>query len=185
MKYLKNLLPLVLLLFTGVIGMNAQKIGYINYQAILVDLPDVDTVNQKLEVLAQEYQNRLQEIAEKRQNLLTTYENVMNSGQQDSQTLMLLELLAEQVKSKETEYVSKQQEYEALYQNEQQKLFKPIYEKINDVVKQVAKEKGFGYVIDNSTLLLVVKEEKGDLTELVRKKLGLPPTVKKEENGNE
>ena len=57
----------------------------------------------------------------------------------------------------------------------------PIREKAMDAIKAVAKEKGYGYVIDNSSNLLLVMPPGDDLLPLVKTKLGIkdPPPVTK------
>lgn len=57
----------------------------------------------------------------------------------------------------------------------QQKLTKPIIAKMEKAIDAVAKENGYSYIFDVSTPGIVVyyPENEGDVTELVKKKMGL------------
>jgi outer membrane protein len=50
---------------------------------------------------------------------------------------------------------------------------KAIISKIKIAVNEVAKQKGMAYIMDNSTGVLIVKDEAGNITETVMKKMGL------------
>ena len=67
----------------------------------------------------------------------------------------------------------KKQDYNAAFESEKGKQIKPIQDKLLATIKAVAKEKGYGYVIDNSSNLLLVMPPGDDLLPLVKTKLGI------------
>ena len=58
-------------------------------------------------------------------------------------------------------------------QAKQQELLKPIYDKARKAIEDVAKEKGYGYVIDSSGGILLVSPASDDILAAVKAKLGI------------
>lgn len=77
-----------------------------------------------------------------------------------------------------TEIQNRIQEFQAAIQQElqqqQQMLMAPIYQKAQETVNNLAKEKGFVYVFDVQTLLYVDSTKSTDLTPEARTALGIP-----------
>lgn len=69
------------------------------------------------------------------------------------------------------------QKYEEEVRNKitvkREELYKPILEKVNKAVRDVAKELGYTLVFDTSTNALLYGDESLDLTERVKMKLGI------------
>lgn len=55
----------------------------------------------------------------------------------------------------------------------QQELAKPLFDQVKTAVEAVAKEKGYGYVLDATSQILVVSPATDDLTTAVKVKLGI------------
>ena len=58
-------------------------------------------------------------------------------------------------------------------QAKQSELLKPIYDKARKAIEDVAKEKGYGYVIDSSAGMLLVSPAADDILAPVKAKLGI------------
>ena len=56
-------------------------------------------------------------------------------------------------------------------QKKRNDLLEPIYEKVNEAIKAVAKEQGFQFIFDQQVLLY--GEETSDVSAAVRTKLGM------------
>lgn len=56
-------------------------------------------------------------------------------------------------------------------QRKESTLMKPIIEAVNRITETVAKERGYGYVLDNTSDLLVVMPQGDDLTYIVRERM--------------
>lgn len=58
-----------------------------------------------------------------------------------------------------------------------EELYKPILEKVNTAMQDVAKENGYLLVFDASTQVLLYAHESLDVTNLVKAKLGIQTTT--------
>jgi len=170
MKNLLKLLVITLFLFSGT-AVNAQnyKFGHINSQELLSLMPERDsaqaTIQQyakelegELEIMNVEYNNKLNDYVEKRDNLTP---------------------LVKQTKEQElSEFQSRIQEFTNSAQQELQQqeaqLIQPIIQKAEKAIKDVAKENGFTYIFDLSRgSVIYFSEQSEDILPLVKKKLGL------------
>ncbi|HVA98516.1 MAG TPA: OmpH family outer membrane protein, partial [Bacteroidia bacterium] len=63
-------------------------------------------------------------------------------------------------------------------QKKNDELTKPVYDKAKKAIDEVAKEKGYKYVLDTSTGVVLYSEPSDDILDLVKKKLGIDPNAK-------
>ncbi len=167
MKLLRSLL-LGFVLLAGINTANAQKIAHIDSEKLLMSMPEAKAMETELKKLSETYANEYKTQATALQAKLKKY-----SQEAPTQT--------------DTENAKRQKEVEDLQQRlqkygqtadqELQKkrfdLLKPILEKAQKAVNDVAKEKGIQYVLDSSPGkgLLVFQGE--DLMSAVKAKLGI------------
>lgn len=149
----------------------AQKIGYLNTQAILADMQEMKSADSQLEALAKQLQAKdsLAQIAfvAKAQ----AYQEDVKKG--------VMAPVKEQEEGKKLEeekqkIVSFQQEMQQQIGKKQQEYYQPIFDKVNKAINDVAKDNGFTYIIDATKGSLLFADEKLDIQSLVRTKLGLP-----------
>ena len=152
-------------MFTG-ININAQKLGHVNSQAIMQELPDYEAARKDLE----SYKNDLTKELEMYQKLIVEFAQDYEANKA---------LMSEDTrKRKETDLMERQQNYEKkayeaennLQQKEQQ-LLQQIMIKVNTAVQELAKKEGYDYVYEVTTLLYAGGD---DISDKVRKKLGIP-----------
>lgn len=168
----------ILLLFVGFAAANAQelvkyKFGHINSQELLSQMPEFEEALNAMEKMKTDGNERLKSMQTEMQNQVAAY-------QQAAATMT-----TEQRAAKETELGEMSQKIQAYYQQTQQtmqqketELTQPIIEKARKAVEAVGKENGFTYIFDTAKGDLVyfgVSSE--DIMPLVRKKLGIIPTV--------
>ncbi len=156
---------------SGIFGFSASaqnKIGYINTDELMSLMPEAAKVNAELT----EYQASLQQQG---QTLQTEADKKRDQYFKDSATLS-----ASMKEIRRDELVKLYQElqnYDATATDKAnqyaQKKIAPVREKAMDAIKAVAKEKGYGYVIDNSAGTLLVMPPGDDLLPLVKAKLGI------------
>ena len=154
------------------LGLNAQdKIAYINTDEIITLMPETKAAEDLLKAQAETYQKDLATLEEEYQNLLTELENGVKTGWSE---LM--------IKAKQDELYGRQQkivEYQQLAQQElsakQVEVMQPIIEKLQNAVNEVAKEKGFAYVLDASPSrgVVIYKDGGTDIAPFVKAKLGI------------
>ncbi|MDX1907775.1 MAG: OmpH family outer membrane protein [Bacteroidia bacterium] len=172
---LKSLL-LTLLAVLGIAGSaSAQniKIGFVNVEAILVFMPETQTMNQQL----QTYQTKLAQSLEAKQAYLETklreYEEFAATTQDEAQ-----------LKPKRDELIKLQQEIQASASDADQKLgarrgelMQPIVDKIQNEIDLIAKEEGWTFIfntVDGSGVSIVLHApEENDLTRKLATRLGI------------
>jgi outer membrane protein len=147
---------------------NAQKIGYIRIDDLVSLMPEAakidtqlqvyqrDSLNQTLNNIVQEYQYK--------DSMLTKVDTSKTPKQVLNQLRTDVNVLAYQI-----------QNWQSLagqaYENKQQQLLAPLYNKAITAVRTVAKEKGYAYVVSKDAFL--VAPDGDDLLPAVASKLGV------------
>lgn len=150
---------------------NAQdlKFAHVNFTEIVQLMPEMDEARKTSEVAATEAQETYQAMVEEFQSKYQQYEQ-----KQATWTPAVRESKEREL----TEIQNRIQEFQAAIQQElqqqQQMLMAPIYQKAQETVNAIAKEKGFVYVFDVQTLLYVDSTKSTDITADARKALGIP-----------
>lgn len=153
---------------------NAQsKMGYFSVEQMVNIMPETakldtlleqfkaDSVNSTLGLMIQDY-NYKDSMLHKNPDSLKIPAVTRAQYQRD------LESLAYQIQNW-------QQIAQQMVQDKQERLFGPLYKKVGDALRAVAKEKGYAYVVDKSVFL--VAPDGDDLLPMVAAKLkvNLPP----------
>ena len=173
---MKKLLP-VLILVVSVLGLTGKataqatptKIGYINTEDLMTAMPEAVQANADL----QDYQTSLQQQGN---------EYIQELNEKDSQFVKDSSKLSPAAKElRRNDLVQLYQKVQnwnqtmqQMIQQKQQEILAPIRAKALDAIKSVAKENGYGYVLDASTLIVCPPGD--DMLPLVKKKLGLKDT---------
>ena len=173
---MKNLKVFAVALFVFITsGASAQqKIGYISIADMVALMPEtarIDTLLEKYQAdsLQPEYTYTLSEYLRK---------DSMVNGKDSSKTpASVRATIREDLQGLGFKLQNWQAYAQQLTENKQQELLAPIYRKVIDAVKQVAKEKGFTYVFNKESLLVAPDAE--DMLIMVAEKLKvkLPPQV--------
>ena len=164
----KLALAMVFALCGGVFVANAQKIGYVDLQEVMVNLPEYKKANTDME----KYQKQLEDdLVKLQQEFKTKYEAYEKEGSTATATMR-------EFKEKELRQLQERiQEFQQSAQEESRKkeadLLKPIVEKAKAGIAQVAKEMNYSYIFDSNSSGMLYKPEGDDVTALVKKKLGL------------
>ena len=167
MKLFKTLF-LGIALLAGIHTANAQKIAHINSEQLLMSMPETKAMENELKKLSETYANEYKTQATALQAKLQKY-----SAEAATQT--------------DAENAKRQQEVEQMQQRLQKygqtadqeiqkkrfDLLKPILEKAQKAINEVAKEKGIQYVLDASPGKGLLVFEGEDLMAPVKAKLGI------------
>lgn len=166
MKHLK-MLVFTLFVTTAVFAQAQGKIAYINSQDLLQVLPEAKDANAKLTAYAKEFEIQFQSyyaeyqaLAAELTNNTTLSEVAREAKLQDAATLE--QRLAQYEQESNTKIEAKKAE-----------LFQPIITSTTELIKTVAKENGYTYVIDNSLSVLIMAPEGDDILPLVKKKMNI------------
>lgn len=162
MKKLFVMLALALPLFAS-----AQKIGHINAQEILFQMPEIAQVEDSIAKVKEQfsteigrYTNELQmKYADYQKNEATMSQVGKDAAQQELMQLQeRIELFQQQA----------QQELQKM----QYEMMQPIQEKLLKAIKDVAEEKGYMYIISGEAMLYAA-DNANDVSADVKKKLGV------------
>ena len=159
-------------LFTSVssfaIGETSAKLGYVNSQELLSLMPEMTKADGDLKTFAKQYQDQLETMGkefEKKGNDYQTGEKTMSDAVKTVKQKELQDL--------EARIRDYQQSAQEKIGKKKEDLYKPILEKADQAIKEVAKEKGYDYVFDASGGSLLYAKESDNLLPLVKTKLGI------------
>jgi outer membrane protein len=146
-----------------------QKYGYINSGDILEVMPEYKQLNATIDGKKKQYSVQLQSMSkeyEQKTKELNDYGPAMMEAVREEKLKELEDLQKRMSAFQET--ANKE------LQNLQSKLMKPLNDKYLKVVQAVASENGYAYVFDLASGAVVYHpEDKGDVTEMVKKKMGI------------
>lgn len=156
-----------LALCTGTMAQN-QKFAHIDSDELLELMPEKAKAEKDMEAFAKEFQAALEAMAKEYEAKVTDYQ----SKEKD------MTALVKQTKVKEiTDLERRIQEFQGQAQSEiqkkEQELLAPIIEKARKAIDDVATEKGYTYVFDNSSGVLLFAKDTENIMAEVKTKLGL------------
>lgn len=142
------------------------KIGYINSEAIMKELPEAQDAQRKLDNLVQEWQAELRKLESEWKQKYDAYDRdklIMSDQTRAEKEKELVDLENRIMQYREQKFGQNGE----LFQK-QEEFMKPIQNKIFNVLEKIAKEEGYDFVFDKSgEILLLYANEKYDLTNKV------------------
>jgi|YNPMSStandDraft_2_1061718.scaffolds.fasta_scaffold00280_2 outer membrane protein len=183
MKFLASLTVLL-----SVFSLNiAQtlKIGYTNIEYILTFMPEAKQMEQTLRNYEQKLTEQLSIKQSYAQGKLDTYlkmkEEKKLTAQQDEEMQKELLKLDEEIKK-----FAQASENDILLKREE--LLKPITDKLQKAIDEVAKEEGYTYILNSTNssgvATILYGPEQHNVTEKIMKKLGITVPVAPEKSNN-
>lgn len=159
---------LVIIALFMTVAVQAQKFGYINSSALLIDLPEVKQAESDLEAFSKQLQKKGQDMVAKFQTDVQAFQKKVEAGELSPKQQEEEEKRLEGVRAELGKY---EQDMTTQIQTKRETLLKPIYDKVNEAIKAVATEGGYQYVFDQGVLLYF--EASSDISAAVKKKLGI------------
>lgn len=153
----------VVVLATG-LSANAQKIGYVDGETIVALLPETKIAQEKL----QKWQ--VDSVGGEYQRLLAEYQE-QDSILKKTTTPSVKQLIEKRIEEIAYTLQNWQQATAPAIQAKTAQFLGPIYEKVRKTIQDVAKEKGYTYVLAPD--ILIVSPPGDDLTPAVATKLGV------------
>lgn len=148
------------------------KIGYIDSDTIMDNLPDVQDARQKLDALIQEWQTELTRLEGEWKTKYDDYEKrkLIMTDQTRAETEAALVQLESQI----AQYREKKFGTNGELFQKQDELMKPVQNKIFTALKEIAEKEDYDFVFDRSgDIMILFAKEKYDLTSQVLAKLKL------------
>ncbi|MBN1251431.1 MAG: OmpH family outer membrane protein [Bacteroidales bacterium] len=174
MKGTTKILAVLLFIFAAiqVNAQNAYKFGHIDSQKLLQSLPESAEAQKALEAEGKSIQDQLETMQVEYNNKVNDY--VENDKLPVGEAKKWSNIVKSD-KEKEIQNLGKRvQEFQMTaqeqIQNKRAELFKPILEKVDKAIKDVASENKFTYIFDIS-VLLYHSDDSIDITSMVKAKL--------------
>lgn len=152
------------------VALSAQKFGYINSQQLIQQIPQVKEAQAELETLQKQYEKELES---KALSLQTKYQALGRKQEQGEISPKQFEVENAALEQERLSIAKYQQEIQGNLAQKNEDLLKPIRDKINTAINDVAKEGGYTYIFDQSNGLILYAEDSADVGNLVKAKLGL------------
>lgn len=165
---IKYIITLVFAIST--IALNAQKFGYINSQELIGQIPQVKEANAELETIKKQYEKQGQD---KVTSLQTKYQALERKQAQGEISPKQLEVEAQALKQEELEIAKFQQDIQQKLYEKSENLLKPIRDRIQAAIDDVAKENGYDYIFDRSMGIILFADESTNISAQVKAKLGM------------
>lgn len=149
-----------------------QKIGYVDSQYILEQLPEYATVQQKLDKLEKKWRDDIQQQRKKLEKLRSEYQaqELLYTEDVRSEKRQAIEQAQKEIEQLRQQYFGPEGQ---LY-TRQQELMRPIQERILKAAEEVATEEGYDYVFDKGgEVLFMYAREEHDLSDPVLRELGI------------
>jgi outer membrane protein len=168
---MRKILCAALLSIAAVIPATAQmKIGYLNSEAIMQQLPEAQDAQKQLDGITADWQTELTKMQSDLQHKFEEYDKkklIMSDKRRSEVEKELQDMDRKMVEYRTAKFGTSGELFA-----KQNELMKPIQDKVFKAVKDVADEGGYDYVFDkSSTTLLMYSNEKNDLTAKVLAKL--------------
>lgn len=157
-----------LLIVSGSTQASAQKFGYIDIQELVFSMPEIKEVEEKLQTLSTDLQNRLKIMEEEFTKKRTEYERSMST-----MTEGVRQLQEEELSRMMNNIQTFSQTAQTDIQNQQEKLLSPLFEKAQVAVNNVAVEQNLTAVFAAGALVYVNKDTMVDVLPLAKKRLGI------------
>jgi outer membrane protein len=146
------------------------KVGYVDSETIMRQLPEAQEAQRKIDALVKQWQAELQKMKDEWKSKYDEYERRKLILTDEARAQMEREL--SELDRRIAEFQMQKFGPDGELYRKQDELIKPVQSKIFNAIKEVALEEGFDFVFDKSgEILLLYANEKYDLTQKVLNKL--------------
>lgn len=172
---MKNILKLTLAVVCVMFSTSlfAQKIGRINSNEIVLTMPETIEAHKQVEAFEKELQGQYEtimvEFNTKYQEFQKNYETMSDAVKQ------LKEKEIMELQNRLTEF---EKAATADIQKKSAELMKPVIEKANKAVQDVAKAGGYAVILESANMVYYDEATVKDITPEVKTKLGIDPNAK-------
>ena len=156
------------MLFVGNFAKAQTKIGYINFDALIGQMPEAKTVKLQMDTYQKQFIDQLTSMNNELQTKGKEYQ-AQNATMTDAART-----------AKQAELQDIQKRIQDFQNDAQQKvdaksseLIKPLSDRARAAITEIAKEKGYTYVFNTANTQLIVSPESDDMMAAVKAKLGI------------
>ena len=147
------------------------KIATVDVQAIFELLPETKAANEALDKLSQQYKTEYELMQQEFNSKYASYQSIAGD---DNIPATIRDRRVREIQDSNRDIEAFLDKSQTALMEKKNELEKPIYDKINDAIKQVGDAGGYTYILDVSkTPLVYVGAGAVDLTPSVKKILGI------------
>jgi len=168
----KSILTVAFLLLCSLIPSvsNAQMVGHLNFQEIIQLMPEYETASKEYDIYKLSLEDQLKQIETE---YLGAQKKMDEESKKPAPSQTKMKLYAQQMELMQQNYQEMQQTVQDSLNIKMGELVEPIKTKVTNAVAEIAKEKGYSHVIDNSMGTLIYADAKHDISAAVKTKLGI------------
>lgn len=173
---MKKLSFVLLFVLFSVVSFGQLKIGYVDSETIMNQLPDAADAQQRLDALIAEWQEELRNMESEWETKYDDYENRKLIMSEQKRAEVEKELVA--LENKISNY--RQQKFGPTGElfEKQTELMEPVQNKVFNVIQEVAEEEDLDFVFDRSgDIIFLYAKPEYDITPLVLERLELDQVI--------
>jgi outer membrane protein len=167
---MKNLILAAGLLLSALpaAAQNPVKLGHIDRQQLMLMLPERKDAETKMQAFAKTLDDRLKAMG-------TEYQTKMADAQARAETMTQTEkeMVVREIQELEQRITAAQEKAQEDLAKQEEELLKPMVDKTNKAINDVASENNFTYIFDTSTGFVLYYDKGEDILPLVKTKLGI------------
>lgn len=170
MKSISKVLVIVVLMslaFTAT-AQKVQKIGHIDFPALIQSMPGQDSINKAYETYAKGLENQMTTMQAELENKQAEYE-----ANQATMSAIIKSTKERELQDLYNRLLEFQQKAQGDLGNYENQLLNPLIEKARKAVNDVAKEKGFSYILNTAQGMVLFSENGENIMPFVKAKLGI------------
>lgn len=165
-------LAIILVVCGKALQAQQQKFAYISPDSLILLMPEAKKADSAIMKTTAEYEQHLAKKETELQNLMDSLQRMIsrNGGKEPTGDPIYMLVLSDYQEQSQSLY-KKQQDAQAAINKLRQDLYQPIIEKLKKAIADVAKEKGYTYVLDATGILYSLPSD--NIMEDVKKKLNI------------
>ncbi|OFY41501.1 MAG: hypothetical protein A2X18_06625 [Bacteroidetes bacterium GWF2_40_14] len=146
MKHFSKFLLILFVFATSTSFAQTFKFGHINSQELIALMPDRDSAVLKMDKYGKQLQQDMDDIQAEFQTKMNIFQQ-----KQATWTAVVLEDKQKELQQIQARFEAFQTNAQQEYQQMQQILFAPVYQKANETLIKIGKDNGYTYIFDVST----------------------------------
>lgn len=152
----------------GAIAQQTLKLGHIDRQALMLALPERKDAETRMQAFAKSLDDRLKAMG-------AEYEAKVADAQAKAATMTETEkeMVVREINGLEQRIQDAREKAQEDLAKQEEELLRPMVEKANNAIKEVAAANNFTYILDISTGMVLYYEKGEDVMPLVKAKLGI------------
>ncbi len=156
------------LMVSGTTIAQQMKIGYVNSQELLQAMPEFKSAETQIQTYAKTFQDQLQTMGKDYESKLTDFQ-----AKEKTMTEAMREVKINEIQDLQARIEKFNQSAQQKIEVKREELLKPILDKADKAIKDVAKENGYDYVLDATAGLLLHAKETYNILPLVKQKMNI------------